>query len=45
MVASNSGMLAILTKPLYLLKNIDNETVAYFAMLPFTQEDTRIAEV
>ena len=38
-VDSRTGFITILTKPVYFLEKIDNETVAYFAMLPFTQED------
>ena len=32
-------MMAMLTKPLYLLETIDEDTVAVFAMLPFIEED------
>ena len=38
-VDSSTGMMAMLTKPLYLLEKIDEETVACFAMLAFIEED------
>ena len=38
-VDSRTGMMAILTKPLYLLETIDTDTVAFFAMLAFIEED------
>ena len=38
-IDSRTGMMAMLTKPLYLLETIDTDTVAFLAVLVFIEED------